>query len=102
MTFTDPAMNHDSTHGLGTRAIHAGQSPDPTTGAVMTPIYATSTYAQSAPAILLQQPSKCGMAMREFPRRIEDGRILCEQFKTSMRMGMTRQCITPICNLIPY
>jgi hypothetical protein len=28
--------------------------------------------AQSAPAILLQQPSKCGMAMREFPRRIED------------------------------
>ena len=57
--------------------------------------------AQSAPAILLQQPSKCGMAMREFPRRIEDGRILCEQFKTSMRMGMTRRCITPICNLMP-
>jgi cystathionine gamma-lyase len=36
-------------HGLGTRAIHAGQSPDPTTGAVMTPIYATSTYAQKSP-----------------------------------------------------
>ncbi|WP_133130063.1 cystathionine gamma-synthase [Legionella yabuuchiae] len=34
-----------------TRAIHAGQSPDPATGAVMTPIYATSTYAQSAPGI---------------------------------------------------
>lgn len=32
-----------------TRAIHAGQTPDPSTGAVMTPIYATSTYAQSAP-----------------------------------------------------
>lgn len=30
-----------------------------------------------------------------------DGRILCEQFKTSMRMGMTKRCITPICNLIP-
>ena len=42
-------MNHDSTHGLGTRAIHAGQSPDPSTGAVMTPIYATSTYAQKSP-----------------------------------------------------
>ena len=42
-------MNHDSTHGLGTRAIHAGQSPDPSTGAVMTPIYATSTYVQSSP-----------------------------------------------------
>jgi len=36
---------------LGTLAIHAGQSPDPTTGAVMQPIYATSTYAQSSPGI---------------------------------------------------
>lgn len=36
-------------HGLGTRAIHAGQSPDPSTGAVMTPIYATSTYVQRSP-----------------------------------------------------
>ncbi|TDK29985.1 cystathionine gamma-synthase [Luteimonas terrae] len=37
------------THRLGTLAIHAGQSPDPSTGAVMPPIYATSTYAQSSP-----------------------------------------------------
>ena len=35
--------------GLGTRAIHAGQKPDPSTGAVMTPIYATSTYVQRSP-----------------------------------------------------
>ena len=35
-----------------TRAIHAGQVPDPTTGAVMTPIYYTSTYAQASPAEL--------------------------------------------------
>ena len=35
--------------GFGTRAIHAGQRPDPTTGAVMTPVYLTSTYVQSAP-----------------------------------------------------
>jgi len=35
--------------GLGTRAIHAGQEPDPSTGAIMTPIYATSTYVQSSP-----------------------------------------------------
>ena len=41
----------DSTHGLGTRAIHAGQSPDPSTGAVMMPIYATSTYAQASPGV---------------------------------------------------
>jgi cystathionine gamma-lyase len=32
-----------------TRAIHAGQRPDPTTGAVMTPVYLTSTYVQSSP-----------------------------------------------------
>ncbi|RMH41526.1 MAG: cystathionine gamma-synthase [Deltaproteobacteria bacterium] len=35
--------------GFGTRAVHAGQSPDPTTGAVMTPVYLTSTYAQESP-----------------------------------------------------
>lgn len=34
---------------IATRAIHAGQEPCPTTGAVMTPIYATSTYAQASP-----------------------------------------------------
>ena len=34
---------------LATRVIHAGQFPDPSTGAVMTPIYATSTYAQESP-----------------------------------------------------
>src|SRR2546429_6231383 len=38
----------DSDH-FETKAIHAGQQPDPTTGAVMTPVYLTSTYAQSGP-----------------------------------------------------
>jgi cystathionine beta-lyase/cystathionine gamma-synthase len=37
------------TLSIKTRVIHAGQSPDPTTGAVMTPIYATSTYVQESP-----------------------------------------------------
>jgi cystathionine gamma-lyase len=36
-------------HGFATRAIHAGQRPDPTTGAIMTPIYASSTYVQESP-----------------------------------------------------
>lgn len=36
---------------LATRVIHAGQEPDPSTGAVMTPIYATSTYAQASPGV---------------------------------------------------
>jgi cystathionine gamma-lyase len=38
-------------HKFGTRAIHAGQEPDPSTGAIMTPIYATSTYVQSSPGV---------------------------------------------------
>ena len=36
-------------HDFATRAIHAGQEPDPSTGAIMTPIYATSTYVQESP-----------------------------------------------------
>src|SRR5262245_59640034 len=36
-------------HGFSTRAIHAGQDADPTTGATVVPIYATSTYTQAAP-----------------------------------------------------
>jgi cystathionine gamma-lyase len=36
---------------FGTRAIHAGQAPDPSTGAIMTPIYATSTYVQQSPGV---------------------------------------------------
>ncbi len=40
---------HKAGAALATRAIHAGQTPDPSTGAVMTPIYATSTYVQESP-----------------------------------------------------
>lgn len=36
---------------FGTEAIHAGQTPDPSTGAIMTPIYATSTYVQESPGV---------------------------------------------------
>jgi cystathionine gamma-lyase len=41
-------MSHQQ-YGAGTRLIHAGVEPDPTTGAIMTPIYQTSTYVQAAP-----------------------------------------------------
>jgi cystathionine gamma-lyase len=44
-------MTHRNTLGFATRCVHAGQENDPTTGAVMTPIYATSTYAQSSPGV---------------------------------------------------
>jgi len=43
------AGEKQSQYGFGTRAIHAGQHPDPSTGAIMTPIYATSTYVQRSP-----------------------------------------------------
>lgn len=46
-------MQHDHTQGFGTKAIHAGQIPDPTTGAIMTPIYQTSTYVQKSPGVIV-------------------------------------------------
>lgn len=44
-------MERRNTPDFATRCVHAGQENDPTTGAVMTPIYATSTYAQSSPGV---------------------------------------------------
>lgn len=41
-------LAHDLEHSLATRAVHAGQVDDPLAGAVMTPIYQTSTYRQEA------------------------------------------------------
>ena len=37
--------------GFETRAIHAGQAPDPATGAVVTPLYMTSTFVHSEPGV---------------------------------------------------
>jgi len=42
-------MKQQPKYRLATRAIHAGQQPDPSTGAIMTPIFATSTYVQRSP-----------------------------------------------------
>ncbi|MDB5755196.1 MAG: cystathionine beta-lyase [Massilia sp.] len=44
-------MTDDHRQHLATRVIHAGQAPDPSTGAVMPPIYATSTYVQQSPGV---------------------------------------------------
>ena len=41
----------NSSHKIGTKFIHAGTVPDPSTGAIMTPIYQTSTYVQEAPGV---------------------------------------------------
>lgn len=45
------ALDPQKKYGFDTNAIHAGQYPDPSTGAVITPIYATSTYIQEAPGV---------------------------------------------------
>ena len=42
-------MSNSQKHAFATRVIHAGQEPDPSTGAIMTPIYQTSTYVQESP-----------------------------------------------------
>jgi cystathionine beta-lyase/cystathionine gamma-synthase len=47
----EATMTRRNTLDFATRCVHAGQENDPTTGAVMTPIYATSTYAQSSPGV---------------------------------------------------
>ncbi len=44
-------MTRPNRPGFSTRCVHAGQAPDPTTGAVMMPIYATSTFAQESPGV---------------------------------------------------
>ena len=42
-------MSYNKNYKFGTKAIHAGADPDPSTGAIMTPIYQTSTYVQESP-----------------------------------------------------
>ena len=46
---SSPTQSMNQKHDFATRVIHAGQSPDPSTGAIMTPIYQTSTYVQESP-----------------------------------------------------
>lgn len=45
-------MHHNKR--FATRCIHAGQKPDPTTGAIMTPVYQTSTYVQQSPGVIIE------------------------------------------------
>ncbi|WP_203323188.1 cystathionine gamma-synthase [Pseudoxanthomonas beigongshangi] len=51
MSDSKPNGGGEASYALGTLAIHGGQAPDPSTGAVMPPIYATSTYAQASPGV---------------------------------------------------
>lgn len=72
-------MPKDLRKSFGTRVIHAGQAPDPSTGAIMTPIYATSTYVQVSPGrhqgyeyARTQNPTR--MALERCVADLESGR----------------------------
>ena len=75
-------MGSDKTQGIGTRAIHAGQAPDPTTGAIMTPVYLTSTYVQESPGhhTAAAAAVNAGYAAGE------------EQFTAGFQRGLARLC----------
>lgn len=64
---------------IETLAVHAGQSPDPTTGAVMTPVYMTSTYAQPAPGELI--------GGHDYSRSINPTRTALEQNLAALEGG---------------
>src|SRR5678815_863546 len=73
-------MSNDSNYKLATKFIHAGAEPDPSTGAIMTPIYQTSTYVQEAPGVnkgyeyaRSQNPTR--FALERAMAEIENGRF---------------------------
>ena len=77
-------MTKSNRRGFATRTIHAGQSPDPSTGAVMTPIYATSTYVQESPGVhkgyeysRSQNPTRMRLSSAASPISKSGGRRLC-------------------------
>jgi cystathionine gamma-lyase len=80
-------MNKDHDQGrFETRAIHAGQEPDPQNGAVMTPVYFTSTYKQDAPAKPRQG--------YEYSRTSNPTRTALEQNLASLESGAWGLCFS--------
>ena len=88
----DP-KNTYSEFGFDTRAIHAGQAPDPVNGAIMTPIYQTSTYVQEAPAqnkgyVYARGDNKTRQALEGCLASLEDAK-----FCTAMSSGLGAETI---------
>src|SRR5207248_2553976 len=90
-----PKAVREAQQGFATRAIHAGQEPDPSTGAIMTPIYATSTYVQTSPGVHkgydYARTANPTRAVRggESPRDQNDLRGIAEQ--SSAQAGRSRR-----------
>src|SRR5712691_8968740 len=70
-------------HGFSTQAVHAGQEPDPATGAVMMPIYATSTYVQ---------PALGRSTGYDYARRINPTRLALEKNLAALEGGSEGAC----------
>ena len=95
----EPDMADSKQHRFETRAIHAGQTPDPQNGAVMTPVYLTSTYVQDAPA----QPRNG----YEYSRTTNPTRTALEENLASLEGGAWGLCfasglaaVNAICDLL--
>lgn len=67
-------MTRSNNLGFSTRCVHAGQEPDPTTGAVMMPIYATSTFVQESPGV----HKGCEYARTQNPTRMAFERCIAD------------------------
>ena len=82
---TSEQNSADSNFKLATKIIHAGAEPDPSTGAIMTPIYQTSTYVQTAPG----QHKGYEYARSQNPTRkaLEDALAIIENGKYGLAFG---------------
>ena len=104
---------------FATRCIHAGQSPDPTTGAVMMPIYATSTFAQESPGVhkgfeyaRSQNPTRMaferciadlegGTAAFAFSSGLAASATVLSEARSASARGRVRKCGRPVINAPP-
>jgi cystathionine beta-lyase/cystathionine gamma-synthase len=74
-----------TSHKAATKFIHAGTVPDPSTGAIMTPIYQTSTYVQSAPGV--NQGYEYARSQNPTRKALEDALAIIENGKHGLAFG---------------
>jgi cystathionine beta-lyase/cystathionine gamma-synthase len=75
----------NTSHKPATKFIHAGTVPDPSTGAIMTPIYQTSTYVQSAPGV--NQGYEYARSQNPTRKALEDALAVIENGKYGLAFG---------------
>jgi cystathionine beta-lyase/cystathionine gamma-synthase len=75
----------NTSHKIATKIIHAGAHPDPSTGAIMTPIYQTSTYVQSAPGV--NQGYEYARSQNPTRKALEEALAVIENGKHGLAFG---------------